>query len=194
MARPKEFDEREALVKALHVFWRTGYLGTSIQDLTDAMQINRQSLYDTFGDKRELFLAVMEHYTRNEGIRWIRPLFDADVDIQTRLRRTFGNIADEAVHDNQALGCLIVNASVECRSMDTEISDCLNRAMLDTEMCFYNALSLAQEKSEIGPELNPRSLARYFLNAVRGLRIMARSRPERAAMQEIIDLTLSVLK
>lgn len=62
MARPKEFNPAEALDKAMHVFWRKGYEATSMEDLLTAMDINRGSLYATFGNKRELFLKAMDLY------------------------------------------------------------------------------------------------------------------------------------
>ena len=62
MARPKEFDPRTALSAAVQVFWRNGYEKTSLDDLMAAMQVGRQSLYDTFGDKRELYLSALEAY------------------------------------------------------------------------------------------------------------------------------------
>ncbi len=60
MARPKEFVPEEAIEKAMEVFWRKEYEATSVEDLVSAMHINRGSLYDTFGDKRKLFLACMD--------------------------------------------------------------------------------------------------------------------------------------
>ena len=62
MARPKQFDRDEALERAMAVFWRRGYEGTSVRDLVEHMGINRGSLYDTFGDKRTLFLAAVDRY------------------------------------------------------------------------------------------------------------------------------------
>jgi TetR/AcrR family transcriptional repressor of nem operon len=59
MARHKEFERQQALEKAMETFWRYGYEGTSIQNLVESMGINRGSLYDTFGDKRSLFLAAI---------------------------------------------------------------------------------------------------------------------------------------
>ena len=62
MARSKEFNEEEALDKAMEIFWKQGYEKTSIQDLVDQMGIHRRSLYDTFGDKHSLFVQTLERY------------------------------------------------------------------------------------------------------------------------------------
>ena len=74
MARPKGFDPAVALDRAAAVFWENGYAATSVQDLVDRMGINRFSLYDTFGDKRALYLAALDHYQRKRGERLIRVL------------------------------------------------------------------------------------------------------------------------
>jgi len=192
MARPKEFDEREVLGKALSVFWRKGYANTSVQDLTDAMAISRQSLYDTFGDKHTLFLSTMQHYIGTEGGYWVRPLFEGH-DVRTAMRLTFENIIEESMTEPRGAGCFTVNAAVECAPTDSEVTACLIKAVSDTEACFYNALIGAQLKGELASELDANALAAYFLNAVRGLRIMARLNPARSTMQSIVDVTLSVL-
>ncbi len=62
--RPKEFDQQVALERAMKTFWANGYEATSVQDLLDAMEINRGSMYDTFGDKHALFSAAFDHYGR----------------------------------------------------------------------------------------------------------------------------------
>jgi len=192
MARPKEFDEREALGKALTVFWRKGYANTSMQDLTDVMAISRQSLYDTFGDKHTLFLSAMQHYIATEGGYWVRPLFEG-YNVRTALRLTFENIIEESMTEPRGAGCFTVNAAVECAPTDAEVTDCLIKAIADTEACFYNVLVAAQLKGELASGLDANALAAYFLNAVRGLRVMARLHPVRSTMQGIVDVTLSVL-
>src|SRR5882672_12798887 len=62
MARPKEFDRDVAVARAMSVFWSKGYAATSTDDLLKAMKIGRQSMYDTFGDKRRLYVEALERY------------------------------------------------------------------------------------------------------------------------------------
>ena len=69
LGRPKEFDRREALEKAMEAFWAKGYEGTSVSDLLEAMGIHRGSMYDTFGDKRSLFLEAASPITGSAGWR-----------------------------------------------------------------------------------------------------------------------------
>src|SRR5215204_6288141 len=60
--RPREFDIDEALDRALEVFWRRGYEGASLPELTEAMGINRPSLYAAFGNKEALFRKAIDRY------------------------------------------------------------------------------------------------------------------------------------
>lgn len=192
MARPKEFDVDAALVKALKVFWIKGYANSSLPDLTDAMGISRQSLYDTFGDKHTLYLSTMQHYIQTEGAWWLRPLLEGD-NVRNALRQTFENIIDESLTEPRGAGCFTVNAAVECAPQDTEVLDYLLKAVSATEMCFEMAITAAQTRGELASTLNAKALSGYFLNAVRGLRVMAHLKPERSAMQSIVDVTLLVL-
>ena len=74
MARPKAFNEDEALAAAMEVFWRTGYERASLDVLLQAMGISKQSLYDTFGDKRALYLKALAHY-REQTLTSMRSMF-----------------------------------------------------------------------------------------------------------------------
>ena len=75
MARPRKFDRETVLVKAMDVFWAKGYESTSMEDLVDAMGINRGSLYATFGDKRRLHLESLDYFYEYEINRMLAPLF-----------------------------------------------------------------------------------------------------------------------
>src|SRR5579862_671469 len=62
IGRPRAFDLEKALHRAMQVFWRKGYEGTSLSDLTEALGINRPSLYAAFGNKEDLFRKVLDRY------------------------------------------------------------------------------------------------------------------------------------
>src|SRR2546421_1155785 len=93
MARPKEFDRDEALQKAMEVFWSRGYEAASIQELVKQMGINRQSLYDTFGDKHALYLAALDRYREVEGGKMFE-LLAGQGSVKRVLRQLFGEVVE----------------------------------------------------------------------------------------------------
>ena len=98
MPRQKEFEREEVLEKALEVFWCNGYNGTSFADLTEGMCINRQSIYDTYGDKHTLFLEVLNHYSEKNG-ECIRAHFAQDKPAK-QLFKEYLNSQREFLHLN----------------------------------------------------------------------------------------------
>src|SRR5713101_8471759 len=97
MARHKEFDRDEALHKAMEVFWSRGYNAASIQDLVRHMRINRQSLYDTFGDKHALYLQALDRYREVEG----RTVFEL-LARPAQSRKRCGSCATASLKDRSA--------------------------------------------------------------------------------------------
>src|SRR2546426_12742822 len=108
MARPKEFDPRTALSAAVQVFWRNGYEKTSLDELMAAMQVGRQSLYDTFGDKRELYLSALEAY-RDSTQAAMQRLFGSGHPLRDCFAALVFGIVNESRADHRR-GCLPLRA------------------------------------------------------------------------------------
>ena len=122
MARPREFDRADALSKAMAVFWLKGYAATSTADLLEAMQIGRQSMYDTFGDKHALYLEALQHYNESSIAELLRSLQSGTaIDGIAKMLYTF---AARPEKDN-AKGCMGVNAV--CEFGDTDLQVCAAR-------------------------------------------------------------------
>src|SRR5260370_37968341 len=98
MPRHKEFDQDQALHKAMEVFWSRGYEAASIQDLVRHMGINRQSIYDTFGDKHALYLQALDRYRAVESRRLIE-LLERPGSVKKSLRQLFGEVVERALGD-----------------------------------------------------------------------------------------------
>lgn len=190
MARTKEFNREVALDRAMHVFWRKGYEAASLQDLVEAMGIGRQSLYDTFGDKHALYLAALDRYAATQGAPLFAPL-DESGSVKAALRRIFARMVDESV---EGIGCLAVNATVERAACDAKIARWAMANLVGTEEKLRRALARAQVEGEISSRHDPRALARYLFNAIQGLRVTAKATNDRATLEEIVDVTLSVLQ
>ena len=120
IGRPKEFDEADVLQQAMEVFWAHGYEATSVQDLLDAMGINRASMYDTFGDKHALFMAAFEHYGRTVT-RGVEEVLDGPGSPLANIRKVLTRMAGDVV-GGRSRGCLACNTAVELAPHDSEVA------------------------------------------------------------------------
>lgn len=193
MGRHKEFDRDDVLRKATNMFWLKGYEGTSVQDLVDCMGINRGSLYDTFGDKHTLFLAALDYY-RDDRVSTLLKILLKSTEGVGAIRQFFNTLVEYQSGDRPSQGCLMVNATVECAIHDDEAAVKVSAHMAVLEDAFYRALLRAQRQNELAhPTQNLRAMARFFVNTANGLCVTAKTSPDRAVLQDIADVTLSVL-
>jgi TetR/AcrR family transcriptional repressor of nem operon len=188
--RTKEFEPGEALDAAMQLFWRNGYAATSIRDLLDGMGIGYGSLYNTFGDKHTLFLASLDRF-RELRTSWIdEVLEDSGLGgIEEVFRRT----VDGLVGFEPRRGCLLANTAVELGPHDAEVAAKISRYVRHTEAVFERAVIRAQEAGEIPADRDPRALARFLVNALHGLRVLARVGTDRAVLEDAVRVALDVL-
>ncbi len=193
MARPKEFERVSVLEKAMHVFWAKGYECTSMNDLVDAMGINRGSLYATFGDKRKLHLETLDHFYRTQLLTVMGPL-DEDGPRLAAIRRIFESAADCACDDGDRRGCMMYNTAVELCPTDQDVNEKVAAGLKRMERCFYEALTHAQANGELSADKNVTALARYLTTTLNGLRVTCMVLDDRQTLDDIVDVTLSTLK
>jgi TetR/AcrR family transcriptional repressor of nem operon len=191
MARHKEFDRDEALHKAMEVFWSHGYNAASIQDLVEQMGINRQSLYDTFGDKHALFLQALDRYSQIEGRR-IFELLERPGSVKRTLRQLFEGVVEGSLCKGQRRGCFIGNAMSELagRCKETATRTCTNMAA--TEGAFYRALLRGRRQGEFKRVRDARAVARFLCCSLQGLILMAKATQDRETLEDVVKVTLSV--
>ncbi|EAW37809.1 putative tetR-family transcriptional regulator [Lyngbya sp. PCC 8106] len=176
----------------METFWRYGYEGTSVQDLIESMGINRGSLYDTFGDKRSLFLEAIAHYDQTIVRRAIARLEAPDASKQAIIDH-FKSLVDRIVADTEPRGCFVTNTVVELCPHDPDTAQQVTKNLQRIEQAFYTALLRAQEKGEISANQNLPALARYLTCNLQGLRVISKVNPDPQALKEIIQILLSVL-
>lgn len=191
MPRPKEFDREVVLDRAMQLFWQRGYEATSIGDLVEHLGIGRQSLYDTFGDKRALYLASLDHYRDSYG-DVIPELLEGTGDVRTVIRRAFDKLIDGAA-GTPSRACMLTNAVAERCPDDVDVGKrfCANNAHL--ERAFSERLLRARSERQLSKRHDPEALAAYLMNALRGLQVAARGGMKRTALSTIIDTTLAAL-
>jgi TetR/AcrR family transcriptional repressor of nem operon len=173
MARPKEFEPNEVLAKAMAVFWEKGYEGTSIRELEQRMGINRLSIYNTFGDKRSLFLAVLNFYYDTYAKQVFGPLYEGQgglQDVKDLLRR----FAQWVTHEREFLGCLMCNSAVEMARNDPEITAQAQRHFAQLEDGIHAALQRARTHGELKDTRNLRARARKLVTILQGVLVRLR--------------------
>jgi TetR/AcrR family transcriptional regulator, transcriptional repressor for nem operon len=192
MARPKEFNPQTALDKAMELFWHKGYEATSIEDLLTHMDINRGSLYETFGDKQQLFLAVMDRYC--SGMRADRlKLLDQPGPSLEAIRRFIRGMLQMALADPSRKGCLIANTAMELAPHEKEIGERVASALGSLEEAYYTVLIRAKNQGELRKDQDPRALARYLTTMMQGVIVMYKAGTPAEALREIVETGLSVL-
>lgn len=192
MARTKDFDENEVLLKAIQLFWYKGYNGTSMQDLVDVLGISRSSLYDTYTDKHTLFLRALERYQQG-GAAKIQEIIDQEHATKATIKKMLELVTSELNADNQQKGCFMVNAEVEVAPHDQEVSKMICKNDQQMEDAFYHVIKKGQDSGEISIHRDARALSRFIINSAKGMRVTAKSSSDPAVFGDIIALTLSVL-
>jgi TetR/AcrR family transcriptional repressor of nem operon len=190
MARTKEFDPERALAKAMDLFWRLGYENTSLDALMQEMGVARQSLYDTFGDKRALYLKAMAYY-RDQTNGQIQRMLEQIPSVKDGFARLLYGLAAETREQHER-GCLLLSANLQRDTSDREIADLLRDNQERVEAIFSRALRRAQKQNELPRKQDPKALARFFVATIQGMRAMARLKSDRKALEEVARVALAV--
>lgn len=172
---PKQFDREEALSRAVEVFWTQGYLGTSVEDLLDAMQLSRSSMYATFGDKKALFLEALQVWIDEQIAQFVEALRGPGSLIE-RVGRAF-----QQRHDSQKAlgnaGCLFGNTVAEGGMRDPDIARVLDTFVRRGERVLVSTFEDAVRAGELPKGTNVRALALFFITLSQGALLLGQSRP-----------------
>ena len=192
MARTKEFDREEVLTKAMYTFLQKGYEGTSMQTLVSTMGINRGSLYDTFGDKRSLFIAAIAHYEATIVKDVMGSLTDPDAGKQSIID-LFRGLVVEMTKETNCYGCLMTNTAVELCPHDAEAKIKIDTHLKQIARAFGRTLKQARAKGEIKDDSDLDAIAHYLTSSWQGLRVMGKVNRDPQTLNKIVDVILSVL-
>jgi TetR/AcrR family transcriptional regulator, transcriptional repressor for nem operon len=192
MARPKNFDKDTILNLAMQVFWRQGYEATSVQDLVAHTKINKQSLYDTFGDKHSLYLAALNSY-KSECESQFGSLLAENISAKATMQKLFDNLIAESISDTGHHGCFMNNAAVELASQDKEIGKACFDNMISWENKFVDLIKKGQKNNEIPTNLSAESVAAFLFTVISGLRSAGKINQDETKLKEIVKTALSIL-
>ena len=222
MARPKAFNEEEAIDKAVKVFWAKGYEATSMQDLINAMGIQRGSLYATFGSKQQLFLKSLKRYgvvvvnklleileSKPSAIESIELFFSQLVEhlvnklleiLESKpsaiesIELFFSQLVEHLLTAGELRSCLVTNSAIERGLRDEETKQQVLYLLNALEKGFYNALLRANKNGELSTELDLKKVANYLTSSMQGLVVIGKVCSERSVLEGINQVTLSVFK
>ncbi|SFD79002.1 TetR/AcrR family transcriptional regulator, transcriptional repressor for nem operon [Paenibacillus catalpae] len=190
MTRSKEFDEREVLLKAMHLFWEKGYEKTSLQDLVTHMGIHRRSLYDTFGDKHSLFVKTMEQYDIQTNAT-IKAEVSRGRTAKQAIRFIFDYLIE--VNDDRPLGCLFVNSATELGLRDPEVREMTNEGFNNEEKILVSLIQKGQQSGEIQSDKDTKILAASLQTTMIGLRVLARTFTDKKRLHQVADASIAIL-
>lgn len=178
----------------MDLFWCKGFENTSMQDLVDAMGINRGSLYDTFGDKHALYLKALDRYTNRKSLRLVAEQ-EAGKPARDILRHMLYSLADCSSAECSELqrGCLMTNSICELCTRDVAVADVLRTNLQRMEEALFRVISDGQSKGEISPEKDARAAALLILTTLQGMQVMRKAHTPPDVLRQIADQALGTV-
>jgi TetR/AcrR family transcriptional regulator, transcriptional repressor for nem operon len=192
MARPREFDEHTALQRAMQVFWRKGFEATSLTDLLKATGLSKSSLYQTFTDKRSLFLAALETY-RQHRMQRLRGKLNDGRSARESIETFFTDIVGHTTDKERPYGCMSCNEAVEMSPDDEEVRRLVAADFQAVEDLFADAVRRGQKDGSIRNQGSSRALARFLTVNLQGLHVMARAQVDASRLRDNVKVMLSTL-
>lgn len=190
--RPRSFDADTALDSALKVFWRNGFQGASLSELTDAMGLSKPSLYAAFGDKEALYLKALDRYATHWTARHAAVLDEEKEGrnaVAAFLRSVAGMLADPSLPG----GCFVVNGAADCGGPTTPaaVDAALRRTVQGGEAMLRQRLQRAQRDGQLPADARIDDLATFFSALLSGLGVLAKSGAKRAKLNAAIDAAMA---
>lgn len=172
MVGRKQFDPDVALDAAIRVFWERSYSAASINDLVAATGLSRGSMYATFGDKQDLFLAGLHRYVRQIGeASWAAMSTPSD-DVRIRVTAVFDAILDRMADPTQPAGCLLAQTAAESGALEEPVRAAVQR-ILDDQVEQLVRVMVPHVRN--GADVDVRSLAGFIVTTAQALAVMHRA-------------------
>ncbi|QSQ27090.1 TetR/AcrR family transcriptional regulator [Pyxidicoccus parkwayensis] len=186
MGRTRSFDEEVALDRAMRLFWKQGYEGTSLEDLTSTLGIAKPSLYAAFGNKRALFTKAVERYIRGVGAELQRALDEPRAeDVVRRFLRIYTEVRTDAPP-----GCFLVQGALACSPESAEVQHEVAERRQEAEALLAQRLARAQKEGDLPAEARPNDLAKYVCTVAQGLSVQAAGGATTAQLRRVAELAL----
>ena len=187
IGRPREFDVDKALERAMQLFWRQGYEGTSLADLTRELGLTRPSLYAAFESKERLFLRALDLYETRAGYRQAAQRAPTAA---AYARALLEGAADLHGDKRNPPGCLGVQGALACAPQSDSIRKELIRRRKTGENMIVDRLKRAKAEGELPPDADPADLARYLSIVIYGITVQAAGGASRKELRGAAELAL----
>jgi AcrR family transcriptional regulator len=188
VGRPRQFDVDGALEKAMHVFWKRGYEGATLPELTGAMGINKPSLYATFGNKEDLFRRVLERYAT--GPAGFVPKALAHPDVRSAMEQLLRGAVALLTKPENPGSCLIAQGTLAC----SEAAEPIRRELATFREAglrqIVDRLKRGQQDGQLPSDVDCADLGRYLATVVQGLGIQALGGATRPELLRVVGFAL----
>ena len=184
MARPRQ--------AAIDCNRHRGYEATSVRDLAEKMGISAPSLYNAYGDKHALFVQALERYLDHSTRARIKRL-EVSLPPKQAVRRFIEEIIERSVNDRERRGCFLINSVLEVAPHDRKLGALIADRLVEIEAFFFRSIKAAQADGAIPRNRIAKDLARLLLGVLPGIRVLARSKPERALLEGVARPALALL-
>lgn len=192
MARTKAFDTTVVLHRAMRTFGSRGYEATTLPDLLQELGIARQSLYDTYGTKRDLFILAVKHYMDHKTADLLSVL-EQSGEVLPLIEQLFQKMIIVLTDPELAQECFIIASAIEYAPHDAELKRYLQDNNAQIEAGFYQLLARAVEQKELVADLNLNAMAQYLVHERTGLIFTTKLGADQAKLNTITEIALSVL-
>lgn len=193
MPRAEVFDRKEVLEQAKNIFWLKGYNATSMQDLVDATGLNRSSIYNSFGNKMDLFQLTLKKYQK-EGSGFFEVLINSNLNGLQSISSVFETTLDMMINDSERKGCMFINCHTEMGNQDIQLNNITakNQELLVSH--FNTMVKKGQADGSIKTNQKSNELANYLASSFQGFRIMGMNTTNKKLLAGIIENILTTIE
>ncbi|MBI3219357.1 MAG: TetR/AcrR family transcriptional regulator [Bacteroidetes bacterium] len=190
--RPKQFDEKQALDRALDVFCKRGYEASSMEDLLKAMKLGKSSVYHSFGSKKELFKQALDRYVDLFLEEFNSSLEQSETPMQLikefMLRASYGDL------EKHRKGCFMGNSLVELASIEPGLSKSASDKLMALEEVFYVHARRSQIEGHLSKKLPAKAIAKHLITLWNGINVTRRMYPDQKTLSDIIEFNFQAIE
>jgi len=194
MARPVEFDENKVLTNAMEQFWREGYEASSVQKLLDCTDINRGTLYNSFGDKDTFFKSCVDQYNKTVDSHIVVSLKNDKLNAWDAISAFFEETVVNVSNKHRSMGCLLVNSLCESINYDRDMKKVVRASLATIRKAMLGRLKEAHKKGKVKKGVSVEFAADVLMNALYGIRVNSRDGKNAKQLKELAKFSMASLK